>query len=116
MADKVILRVLADGQLSASVLPLYVVNNDVSTEVHQIILSVKGIEERTINIYLSVRQTNGEFGPNRLITPQGLILDPGDLCYVLDDPIQLNIGDRIMGTADLGSSVDYVVTGLEYTK
>jgi len=111
MAD--IEKSLADGQLAASSAELYGVDIQRSAVVSQIKVVNTDSVTRTLNIQVSFAQPDGSDGTKRQITPKNLSLSSGELCNVLDNPIQLETGDRIFGDANGAAVVDFIITGYE---
>lgn len=74
--------------------------------VTQIVASNTGAAARTINfmVYDATNQTD------RVITPKDLVLSVGDTLY-LTVRAAFNNGDKIRGSADNNTDVDYVIWG-----
>lgn len=99
--------VLADGQLPSEYEYLYTVSPTESVEVGQIILVNRDSAPRTIYLYVEVPSSSGA----RLITPDGMFLEPGVMVNVLPAPLQLSGGTYLAGHADAADQVDYLITG-----
>jgi len=97
---------LGDGALPATLTTLATVRTGASVFVEAITLTNTGEGNRTCNIYLN------RSGTRRRISPKDLIVRSG--CMVtLNDGYSLLSGDTIDGQADLASSIDYSIHGVE---
>ena len=64
-----------------------------------------------VNLYFLRPIANNQFR-RRLITPLDMVL-PSGFQYIDDDEVTLEPGDRIQGKADMGSVIQYVISGME---
>ena len=97
--------ILADGQLPSSAGDLYTAAGDVY--VTTIIVANASAASRTVNLYIR----DASSGADRLITPKDLAMAVGDTMYLTGVKVSLNSGDKIRGSADSATSVDYVIWG-----
>ncbi len=98
---------LGSGQLSNSVTALFSASATLTTIVKTIRLVNTDTATRTVNLYF---QQSGQ--TQRRIAPVNLSLAPG-VCYVDDQEITMSVNDQVLGSADVGSKVDFVVSGIQ---
>lgn len=109
MAGTFTIKSLADGQLGAVKAALYTVGASTQTIIKTITLVNTDTNARTVNLYICVSG-----GTSRRIIPKDMSLDI-KYCFIFDDELTLEAGDKIEGDASVANKVDYVINGVEET-
>uniref|UniRef100_A0A6M3L889 Uncharacterized protein n=1 Tax=viral metagenome TaxID=1070528 RepID=A0A6M3L889_9ZZZZ len=102
----VMIKALADGQLSDSKATLYTTPASTNTIIKSITLVNTDGSARTLNIYVN------RTGTSRRIAPKDLSLAAGAYT-AYSDIITLETGDKIEGDASVAAVVDYTINGVE---